>query len=274
MSRPRSRNGWHVAEHPQLSWIRQHFEHGLEPHEWDELVAHLRVCAECGEAYESAAQQEQPASADPDDLSPQAVERARALAMKRLTSSRLAKSPPAVAARAPARATAWVAVGATLAAAAAVVLWFSSPKPDVGPRVTGRGGGGLSADLYCATEGSSPRLVVGEEPCAPGSHLVVEAVTTTPGIVHLSVISCRGNFDCQLSSSVAISGAATLKGPRLTEGQRLRVFVIGSNTPVSEAALRHSIELARGSGRALFDVLALPDLPFSQLAYSVNVQTK
>jgi hypothetical protein len=60
----------------------------------------------------------------------------------------------------------------------------------------------------------------------------------------------------------------------MTAGQRIRVFVIGSDAPVSEAALRHSFELARASGKAPSDVMALPELPFSQLAYTVNAKTK
>jgi hypothetical protein len=263
-----------VAEHPQVSWIRRHFESGLEPHEWDELLAHLRVCPECSKVYEEAARKEQPANADPDEISPQAAERARALAMKRLTSSGQAVSPSAAAAASASRPTAWAALGAALAAAAAVVLWLSKPPADLEPRVASRGGGGLSADLYCEVEGSSPRFVVGDEPCAPGSQLVVEAITSTPGIVHISVISCQGNFDCRLDSSGPSSETARLNGPRLAEGQRLRVFVIGSAAPMSEAVLRHSFELARASGKGLFDVQALPDVPFSQLAFTVNAQTK
>lgn len=152
-----------------------------------------------------------------------------------------------------------LAVGATSAVAIAASIALLVRPSDGGDPGARERSGGVSAELYCAQPGSSPRpLGAVNARCPAGAELVVKA-TPAPKrrLPFLTVVGCSGNR-CEIASQARFEGDGdlTVAGPLVEPGERVEVIVIGSDSEPSDASI---LEAAKNRVlRASVPVLALP----------------
>jgi hypothetical protein len=173
----------------------------------------------------------------------------------------------------------WVWAGGGLAVAAvcaAFVLYPANPfrrESELHERA-----GGVSAELYCvkSPENLTP-LTASESFCPPDAQVVARAIAAPRNsLPHLTIVTCDEEFRCQLLSGSSFDGKADLvaAGPRMKDGERLRLFAIWSREPLSQGMLQRAAAKAQALGKSAMDFDALPLVPSCpQMAFTVHARS-
>jgi hypothetical protein len=241
-------------------WLRG----DASPRDWDDLASHLRDCSDCRARYQklrSRVLQDSGRDATDPNLTQREVDLVASLALARVASREVAAVQVSPARRA-------VRVGMALGATAlfVAVLYQAGPgraDRDPGLRTLGSDGSAFGLQVICFQRDNPNQYSLLKESghCAAGSYVKLQASSLDPTVSEVAAVALSDDLRPLrvFQATLADSRPVTLEGYiELTGHRRIGVVFVFSSVPLSEAALRASVEQAAKQGQTLAGFQTVP----------------